>query len=94
MHLKKFLSPLTTAWPYSSSLLGTVLVMYYLQAMSVYYLSGEGELADVKPMSGIMLRNTEDISQCLSKCLRPILLTITDAIRDTRLQLISVESFI
>lgn len=28
MHLKKFLSLLKIAWPYSSSLLGTVLVMY------------------------------------------------------------------
>lgn len=65
-----------------------------LSSDHVCVLSGEGELADVKPMSEMMLRNAEDVSQRLSKCLHPVLLTITDTIRETRVQLISVESFI
>jgi len=55
-----------------------------LSSDRVCVLSGEGELADVKPMSGIVLRNTEDISQHLSKCPYSIFFTITGVIMETR----------
>lgn len=55
----------------------------------MYYLMTE--VANVKSVSEIMLRNTENFGQGLSKCPHPVLLTTIDTVRETRLQTLSGE---